>query len=111
MEQETVPRGLLVRDSKPVIRTSQEWNSTQWVHTEISPVGTLVVHPDDVPPDAVTFEGAGCCGLHGDHPNTSCRCGAVVATTKTDCYTARETRFAPSAVTVSDEKDAPITRR
>ena len=102
----TLPRGSIVLGAPA--RTVQPWAKAG---TQVSPVvqapeGSVVVHPDDVVPDAVTRVGlaGGCCGLDGqDGPNQGCACGAVLGTAWTDCWTANEVRFLPDAVRVVDE--------
>lgn len=63
---------------------------------------TFVLHPEDalgltwqLMPDA----SSGCCGAPGDGPpNRACRCGAVVGSEMSDCYTPYELHLLPDAV-------------
>lgn len=101
-----VPRGLLVRlereDTSPVMRSGQV------VRTHIySPAGALAANPDDVVRERIVStvdNDHGCCGSDGmDGPNRRCRCGALLATEWSDCWTRAEVRFLPSAVVVEDD--------
>jgi hypothetical protein len=104
-----VRRGRWAVDS--LARTVEVWHQGmpqgQTVTEETDPAGSVVVHPYDRLEGAlVDVEGraAGCCGLDGlDGPNQRCAaCGSVVGTARTDCWTAKEVRFWPDRVRVSD---------
>jgi hypothetical protein len=68
---------------------------------ETDPAGAIVVNPADRIAgalDEVDGRNSGCCGLDGcDGPNQRCvACSTIVATARTDCWTAKEVRFLPS---------------
>ena len=94
-----MPRGVLIRlaeDRVPVHEPSGQTGTHLY-----SPEGAIAVHPEDVIPDVLVSSGIdnGCCGSSGsDGPNRSCRCGQVVATEWSDCWTLAEIRFLPDAV-------------
>lgn len=101
----TLPQGRIV--GRAPARTVERWAKPGAKGATVvqAPEGSVVVHPDDLLPDALHEHGpaAGCCGLDGqDGPNQACACGAVVGTAWTDCWTANEVRFLPDAVTVAE---------
>ena len=101
--QPAVPAGLLVKleaeDAVPIPdRAGREIGRHVY-----SPAGAIAANPADIADDALRSTGVdnGCCGSDGcDGPNRACRCGAVVATEWSDCWTRAEVRFLPDAVTV-----------
>ncbi|MFG3139296.1 hypothetical protein ACGFZA_24150 [Streptomyces sp. NPDC048211] len=74
---------------------------------ESGPTGTIVLHPGDSlglkeHPDIAMHRGH-CCGMDGEWgPNLACTCGAIVATTYSDCYQVQELRLQPDAVARCD---------
>ena len=99
----TVAPGLVVRDPRPVIAWTGVAGQGPSEPDEVAPAGCLVTHPDDVRGLRSHGHDNGCCGSDGcDGPNRACaRCGAVVGTARTDCWTASEMRFLPEAVDLS----------
>jgi hypothetical protein len=96
-----VPPGHAAFDSRP--RTVWRVADGQpGESVELCPAGSLVVNPEDVVESAVVVTGRanGCCGLDGlDGANQACtRCGLVLGTAQTDCWTAAEIRLLPGAV-------------
>ncbi|MFN7128826.1 MAG: hypothetical protein ACK4OJ_07145 [Brevundimonas sp.] len=62
---------------------------------------TVIANPDDIVGDSLRSTGSdnGCCGSDGlDGPNRACICGEVVATERSDCWTAAEVAFLIQAV-------------
>ncbi len=101
----TLPPGSIVLGAPA--RTLERWAraGTTVAAVVLAPDGSVVVHPDDLLPEAVrpVGEAGGCCGLDGQEgPNQGCACGAVLGTAWTDCWTANEVRFLPDAVQVTD---------
>lgn len=101
--QPTVPTGVFVRleaeDAVPV----RDGSGKEVGWHEYSPAGAIVANPADIAEGALHSTGVdnGCCGSDGcDGPNRACRCGAVVGTEWSDCWTQAEVRFVPDAVTV-----------
>lgn len=69
-----------------------------------SPAGAWSINPEDVVEEALVSCGkdVGCCGSDGcDGPNRACRCGAVVGTEWSDCWTQKEVRLWPDAVRIA----------
>ena len=95
-----VPVGLMVRlegaDEVPVY----QGEAVIRVHV-YSPAEAIALNPEDLLPDSLVQAGDdnGCCGSDGlDGPNRACRCGVILATEWSDCWTQSEVRFLPSAV-------------
>jgi hypothetical protein len=80
------------------------WQGDKTIRTHVySPAGAVSVNPADIVRDMIRSCGVdqGCCGSSGaDGPNRACRCGAVVATEWSDCWTQAEVRFLPDAIGV-----------
>jgi hypothetical protein len=107
----TVPPGVCIVDPSPrsvevsTRRTDGGWDTST---VEQAPAGSIVIHPDDRLDGAIEVVGRanGCCALDGhDGPNQGCRCGAVLGTAWTDCWTANEIRFLPDAVALVDDRN------
>lgn len=102
----TLPQGSIVLDAPA--RTVERWaraGAPAPAPLVQAPAGSVVVHPDDLLPEALlpVGSGGGCCGLDGQAgPNQGCACGAVLGTAWTDCWTANDVRFLPDAVEVAD---------
>ncbi|GAA1980272.1 hypothetical protein [Kitasatospora viridis] len=66
------------------------------------PRNTFVLHPEDAPDltwHATPDGPPGCCGAPGDGPpNQACRCGVVVGSVMSDCFTPYELHLLPDAV-------------
>lgn len=99
-----VPEGLLVRlplEDATVVRKLRGKGRKR----VDSPAGAIAAHPADLLADALKSAGIdnGCCGSDGlDGPNRACRCGRVVGTEWSDCWTQAEVRFLPDRVTATD---------
>jgi hypothetical protein len=98
----TIERGHVDRDPDALVTWVAVDRGPRHERDE-SPAGALVMHPDDAAGLRSTGTDNGCCGSDGcDGPNRACmNCGAVVATARTDCWTALEVRFAPDAVALT----------
>lgn len=105
----SVPQGHWAVDSH--VRTVEVWHrgmpEGQTVTEETDPGGAVVIHPADRIESAlvdVEDRSGGCCGLDGcDGPNQQCAaCGSILGTARTDCWTAKEVRFWPDRVRVTD---------
>ena len=98
-----VSSGIMVRltdhDAVPVM----QFGKVVRIHV-YSPVGAISINPADLLPASLTTAGIdnGCCGSDGcNGPNRACRkCGTVVATEWSDCWTQAEVRFLPEAVVI-----------
>jgi hypothetical protein len=104
-----VPEGMLIRlaeDSGGIYLSEPGVEGERRIGTHVhSPEGAIAANPQSVLPGALLSSGddIGCCGSSGmDGPNRSCRCGNVVATEWSDCWTLAEVRFLPDAVTSQD---------
>jgi len=101
--QSPVPPGVMVRLTEEDAVTVHGPGHFLGSHL-YSPALSISVNPVDVIQGATVSAGRdnGCCGSDGmDGPNRACRCGAIVGTEWSDCWTLAEFRFHPSAVRVS----------
>jgi len=98
--QPTVPTGRFAREPGATGERHATGRRVLARDAEASSGGRLVLHPDDACHVRPLGNDHGCCGSDGlDGPNRACaRCGAVVGTARTDCWTPLEVRFLPRAV-------------
>lgn len=64
------------------------------------PRNTVLLHPEDMPGLVLLNTGeVGCCGAPGDKgPHRGCRCGALIGTEMSECYTPYELHLVPGSV-------------
>ncbi|WP_327190022.1 hypothetical protein [Streptomyces xinghaiensis] len=84
---------------------------TPGVTESAGPRNSVVVHPDDVMPQLVSFihgdNWTGCCGPTGAHgPNLACTCGSRLATWATDCMGPNELHLDPVRVSAWHQGEA-----
>ncbi len=71
----------------------------------ISSKGAIAVNPKDIYETILVSYGkdCGCCGSDGmDGFNRKCKCGNILGTEWSDCWTQAEIRFEPSKVDIRD---------
>lgn len=70
----------------------------------ISTKGAIAVNPKDIYETIISYgKDYGCCGSDGmDGLNRKCKCGNILGTEWSDCWTQAEIRFEPSKVDIRD---------